>query len=334
MLSACGIIRPKTLRSLVIIMLTVIRTPEKNDVLLGRGGLNYEHEGNGQLRRLARGRVREYQKATKKEKGAISREILLEIHSMEPAGRFLQKNYIANAWEVVADSVAREKVCQSLRDALAMERERVSEHVQFIGTRDRFRGLAPTAPNGIPVPSDSLPNLSLSSVPSPRLAAVINEKLNENGKTIFPNNVSSCPMTSDAEKTRLEEYERDFNSHLVPNANICFEPSLGLEAVKYDVKQKRFEQRQQDFKSNPLPNAIPSSESAFEFAAAKGDTKWLQSKKRKPDSRSSAFVTPVKADGENICGATSFRDTFCGDFDLFDGGLLRATDDDVLKSLL
>ena len=73
-----GIIAVRRRRGAVVTVLAallaaMIRTPDENDVLLGRGGLNYEHEGNGQLRRLARGRVREYRKATKKEKGAISR---------------------------------------------------------------------------------------------------------------------------------------------------------------------------------------------------------------------------------------------------------------------
>lgn len=49
-----------------------IYQPNENDVLLGRGGRNYEHEGNEQLRRIARSRMREYQQARKKQKsGAV-----------------------------------------------------------------------------------------------------------------------------------------------------------------------------------------------------------------------------------------------------------------------
>ena len=44
-----------------------------NDVLLGRGGRNHEHEGNEQLRRIAHSRVREYERASKKQKAVISR---------------------------------------------------------------------------------------------------------------------------------------------------------------------------------------------------------------------------------------------------------------------
>ena len=45
----------------------------ENDVLLGRGGRNHEHEGNEQLRRIAHSRVREYERASKKQKAVISR---------------------------------------------------------------------------------------------------------------------------------------------------------------------------------------------------------------------------------------------------------------------
>ena len=115
----------------------------ENDVLLGRGGRNHEHSGNNQLRRIAHSRVRDYSAASKKQKAVISRyvtfqlllsafsctydynadptfysytnvhrEILHQIQTMDPPGRFLLKNYSTYEWDVVSDSVAREKVCQ------------------------------------------------------------------------------------------------------------------------------------------------------------------------------------------------------------------------------
>ena len=47
--------------------------PTSNDVLLGRGGNNYAHEGNECLRRIALSRVHEYGSANKTRKGEISR---------------------------------------------------------------------------------------------------------------------------------------------------------------------------------------------------------------------------------------------------------------------
>lgn len=44
----------------------------ENDILLGRGGRNHEHSGNEQLRLIAHSRVREYERASKKQKAMIS----------------------------------------------------------------------------------------------------------------------------------------------------------------------------------------------------------------------------------------------------------------------
>jgi hypothetical protein len=57
---------------IIIMSCPRIRTNE-NDVLLGRGGNNYAHSGNEQLRRVALGRVGEYMLARKKQKAVISR---------------------------------------------------------------------------------------------------------------------------------------------------------------------------------------------------------------------------------------------------------------------
>lgn len=48
-------------------------SPTTNDVLLGRGGNHWAHEGNEQLRKFAIRRVREYAAARKKGKALISR---------------------------------------------------------------------------------------------------------------------------------------------------------------------------------------------------------------------------------------------------------------------
>lgn len=57
------------------------------DVLMGRGGKNNQFRGNEKLRLLARKRCREYQKATKKGKSQISRELVDAIRLSNPPGR-------------------------------------------------------------------------------------------------------------------------------------------------------------------------------------------------------------------------------------------------------
>jgi hypothetical protein len=62
---------------------------------------------------MASARVDDYNAATKKQKALISKDILHQIQkTMDPPGRFLLYNYTSYEWDVVSDTVAREKVCQ------------------------------------------------------------------------------------------------------------------------------------------------------------------------------------------------------------------------------
>ena len=64
-----------------------IKKPNENDILLGRGGKNNKWIGNEKLRNMARSRCRDYQKASKKGKSQISREIVENVRRMSPPGR-------------------------------------------------------------------------------------------------------------------------------------------------------------------------------------------------------------------------------------------------------
>ena len=68
-------------------MAKIIMKPNENDILLGRGGKNNQWIGNEKLRNLARRRCLEYQKASKKGKSQISREIVEDVRRMKPSGR-------------------------------------------------------------------------------------------------------------------------------------------------------------------------------------------------------------------------------------------------------
>ena len=71
--------------------LSGIPKPHKNDVLMGRGGKNNKFQGNEKLRMLARDRVVEYAKASKKGKSEISRELVRIVRQMKPPGRCVQQ---------------------------------------------------------------------------------------------------------------------------------------------------------------------------------------------------------------------------------------------------
>jgi len=93
--------------------------PHKNDVLMGRGGKNNQHEGNEKLRDLARALRDTYKASAKKGKSNMSRDLVQKVRDMDPPGRFLKRNPDTNEWEDVGDDVAREKVSQVLRDAVS-----------------------------------------------------------------------------------------------------------------------------------------------------------------------------------------------------------------------
>mmetsp|Transcript_34628 Transcript_34628/g.39473 ORF Transcript_34628/g.39473 Transcript_34628/m.39473 type:complete len:329 (-) Transcript_34628:129-1115(-) len=94
--------------------------PHENDVLMGRGGKNNQHTGNGKLRTLARLESKYYRIASKNGKSCISRNLVKLVRCMSPPGRFLKKNNATGTWEDVGDDVAREKASQVLRDAISL----------------------------------------------------------------------------------------------------------------------------------------------------------------------------------------------------------------------
>ena len=56
---------------------------------MGRGGKNNRHIGNEKLRDIARGQVEKYKGSTKKIKSAISRDLVKQVRSLEPPGKYV-----------------------------------------------------------------------------------------------------------------------------------------------------------------------------------------------------------------------------------------------------
>ena len=61
--------------------------PNKNDVLLGRGGKNNQHSGNEQLRHMARELSDTYAAAPKRNKPAIAWLLVTKLRTLNPPGR-------------------------------------------------------------------------------------------------------------------------------------------------------------------------------------------------------------------------------------------------------
>jgi len=93
----------------------VIKVPERNDVLFGRGKNERNHFGNRHLRTICRERLSTYEAADREEKTEISKDIVKEIQSM--GGRFLKLNVTRDGWLLVSDEDARKKVSHLMRDA-------------------------------------------------------------------------------------------------------------------------------------------------------------------------------------------------------------------------
>ena len=97
--------------------MTFVDQPICNDVLCGRGGKINHHEGNIQFRAFVDMRKERYTKAkTKSEKALISREIIDCIASLDPPGRFLNKDKESGAWYVEKKDNALKKTSQALRE--------------------------------------------------------------------------------------------------------------------------------------------------------------------------------------------------------------------------
>jgi hypothetical protein len=92
-----------------------IRTPNKTDVLCGRGGNINTHPGNGTFRTLVEKNKRLYLTSRfKREKRVIAEGILHEIKRQSPPGRFLLKK--DDVWVEISHEKARDKTSQALRE--------------------------------------------------------------------------------------------------------------------------------------------------------------------------------------------------------------------------
>lgn len=92
--------------------------PHHNDVILGRGGKSHLHPGNEQLRQMAFVFRKVYVTSSKKAKSQLSRDLIKQVHALNPPGRFIQRNEATKMWKVVCEEKAREKTSQCLRDAV------------------------------------------------------------------------------------------------------------------------------------------------------------------------------------------------------------------------
>jgi hypothetical protein len=94
---------------------SILETNE-NDVVSGRGSGGNRHPGNTYFRELIKSNKAYYLSLGKNQKMDVARAIYDKILSLDPPGRFLNKNPETDNWYVVKKDRALEKISQALRE--------------------------------------------------------------------------------------------------------------------------------------------------------------------------------------------------------------------------
>lgn len=112
-----------------------VRYPNKNDVLCGRGGRINAHEGNVRFRELVKSVKMQYlSKRTKKmDKAHRAANIVAQVRSLDPPGRFLKEDAKTGMWLDIGDERARKKAGQALREDAPDIREEMQTDVNNDG---------------------------------------------------------------------------------------------------------------------------------------------------------------------------------------------------------
>merc|ERR1712194_221931 len=95
-----------------------VMTPNKNDVLSGRGGRVNGHAGNKRYRDIANSTKAEYlsPETRKMHKAHIAGNIVWNIRQCIPPGRFLKADPSTGMWYEIGDKAAIRKCGQTLRE--------------------------------------------------------------------------------------------------------------------------------------------------------------------------------------------------------------------------
>jgi hypothetical protein len=114
---------------------TVEGEPGIHDVLFGRGGRIYNHEGNIFFRKLVEDHKVRYLTSSRPNKPRVAMSVVHLWRSLTPPGRFLQARSEGN-WVEVGDHAARKKTSQHLRqynkDFQQIKRRKCDEHRRVI----------------------------------------------------------------------------------------------------------------------------------------------------------------------------------------------------------
>ena len=148
-----------------------IRTPHPHDVLCGRGGGINSHPGNCVFRDWVRERKNDYNlAASKADKAIVAAQVMRRVSSLQPAGRFLQRDTAGGGfWIEIDETKAMAKTSQALREGAPSIRAQYQRDMASGGGKTQLskRGTKRPRDNAVtttaPVPT----------IPSPTLPAVV-----------------------------------------------------------------------------------------------------------------------------------------------------------------
>ena len=93
-------------------------TPRPGDVICAKGKYSFNHEGNKKFRVVIEKTTSEYYScASKQRKTSMVMAVVRKIRS-DPDGGFIRKDSKTGLWYEIGEDAAREKVGQSLREAI------------------------------------------------------------------------------------------------------------------------------------------------------------------------------------------------------------------------
>ncbi|KAL3938197.1 MAG: hypothetical protein SGBAC_006838 [Bacillariaceae sp.] len=96
--------------------------PSDHDIICGRGRGNFSHIGNQKLLDIIRERQEDYLKSNKRGKGALGKQILLEI--LMNGGRFIKlKDKDQQVWRVLSHKDVNTKIMHCIRDQINFQRK-------------------------------------------------------------------------------------------------------------------------------------------------------------------------------------------------------------------
>ncbi|CAJ1952242.1 unnamed protein product [Cylindrotheca closterium] len=96
--------------------------PSDHDIICGRGRGNFSHIGNQKLLDIIRERQDDYLKSNKRGKGALGKQILLEI--LMNGGRFIKlKDKDQQVWRVLSHKDVNTKIMHCIRDQINFQRK-------------------------------------------------------------------------------------------------------------------------------------------------------------------------------------------------------------------